>query len=60
MLTQGYNPYRTGAQLEERILNVDNVRPSTFGRVAGLPVDGYVHAQPLIVNGLQIQGRNRH
>jgi hypothetical protein len=57
VLTQGYNPYRTGAQLEERILNVDNVRPSTFGKVTGLPVDGYIHAQPLIVNGLQMQGR---
>jgi hypothetical protein len=57
VLTQGYNPYRTGAQREEKILNVDNVRPSTFGKVASLPVDGYVHAQPLIVNGLQIQGK---
>ena len=56
VLTQGYNPYRTGAQLEEKILKVDNVRPSTFGKVASLPVDGYVHAQPLVVNGLQIEG----
>ena len=53
VLTQGYNTYRTGAQLEERILNAGNVRPPTFGKVASLPVDGYVHAQPLVVNGLQ-------
>jgi len=57
VLTQGYNGYRTGAQLEENILNVANVRAATFGKVASLPVDGYVHAQPLVVNSLAIEGR---
>jgi hypothetical protein len=52
VLTQRYNRYRTGAQREKKILNVNNVRPSTFGKVASLPMDGYVHAQPLVVNGL--------
>jgi hypothetical protein len=55
VLTQGYNRYRTGAQLEEKILNSGNVRPSTFGKVASLPVDGYVHTQPLVVNALQLE-----
>jgi hypothetical protein len=54
VLTQGYNADRTGAQLEETTLNVDTVRPSTFGKVASLPVDGYVHAQPLVVNDLRM------
>jgi hypothetical protein len=57
VLTQGYNRHRTGAQLEENILNVANVRAATFGKVASLPVDGYVHAQPLTVNSLTIEGR---
>ena len=55
VLTQGYNRYRTGAQLEERILHAGNVTPSTFGKVASLPVDGYVHTQPLVVNALQLE-----
>jgi hypothetical protein len=53
VLTQGYDRSRTGAQLEEKILNVRNVRPETFGKVASLTVDGYVHTQPLAVNALQ-------
>src|SRR5882672_4367141 len=55
VLTQGYNGYRTGAQLEENSLNVDNVSASTFGKVASLPVDGYVHVQPLVVNSLSMK-----
>ena len=58
VLTQGYNAYRTGAQLDEKILNAGNVGPATFGKVASLPVDGYVHAQPLVVNGLQMEGNS--
>ena len=57
VLTQGYNRYRTGAQLEEKILTTGNVRPPTFGKVASLPVDGYVHTQPLVVNALQLEDR---
>jgi outer membrane protein assembly factor BamB len=57
VLTQAYNHYRTGAQLEEHILNIANVRPATFGKVASLPVDGYVHAQPLAVNALAMDGK---
>ena len=56
VLTQGYNPYRTGAQLDEKILNVDNVGPATFGKTATLQVDGYVHAQPLVVHSLKMDG----
>ncbi len=52
VLTQGYDAYRTGAQREEKMLNTVNVNPATFGKVASLPVDGYVHVQPLVVNRL--------
>ncbi len=55
VLTQGYDSHRTGAQLEERILNTGNVGPATFGRVASLLVDGTVHVQPLVVNGLKLR-----
>ena len=54
VLTQGYDSYRSGAQLDEQILNTDNVRPSSFGKLASLPVDSYVHGQPLIVNDLPV------
>ena len=54
VLTQGHNAQRTGAQLDEHILNTANVAPSSFGKLLSLPVDGYVHAQPLAVNGLQM------
>src|SRR5258706_4780783 len=56
VLTHGYNRYRTGAQLEENILNVANVKASSFGKVASLPVDGYVHVQTLVVNSLSMEG----
>jgi hypothetical protein len=56
--TQGYDSYRTGAQLSEKILNVGNVRPATFGKVASLPVDGHVHTQPLVLNGVQMQDQS--
>ena len=52
VLTQGYDAYRTGAQREEKTLNTVNVSPATFGKVGSLPVDGYVHSQPLVVNRL--------
>lgn len=52
VLTQGYDGYRTGAQRGEKVLNTGNVRPATFGKIASLPVDGAVHAQPLFVGAL--------
>ncbi len=48
---------RTGANLNEPILNVSNVNSSHFGRLAYRPVDGNVYAQPLIASGVQAAGR---
>ncbi|HVY06839.1 MAG TPA: PQQ-binding-like beta-propeller repeat protein [Burkholderiales bacterium] len=53
VLTQGYDAFRTGAQRQEGVLNPSNVRPATFGKVATLPVDGAIHAQPLFAGALR-------
>jgi len=54
VLTQHNDNNRTGAQLQETLLNTSNVKPGQFGRLFKLPVDGSVYAQPLYVNGLAI------
>jgi hypothetical protein len=47
---------RTGQYLTETILTPSSVTASTFGRVAFLPVEGLVDAQPLFVAGLKVGG----
>jgi hypothetical protein len=54
--TQGFDGYRTGAQLQETVLHAGNVGPATFGRLGSLAVDDYVHGQPLVVNALPLVG----
>ncbi len=54
VLTQHNDNNRTGAQLQETLLNTSNVKPGQFGRLFKLPVDGSVYAQPLYVNALAI------
>ena len=50
---------RTGANLQERILNPTNVNPTQFGKLFSRTVDNSVYALPLIVPNLQIGG-GRH
>jgi hypothetical protein len=54
VLTQHYNNARTGAILDEKVLNTSNVKTSTFGKKWTLFADGQIVAQPLYVSNLQI------
>ena len=47
---------RTGEMLAETTLTPANVRAATFGKVAFLPADGKVDAQPLFVTNQSIGG----
>src|ERR1700733_10086103 len=54
VLTQHNDNNRTGANLNETILNTSNVNPSLFGLLFTLPVDAQVYAQPLYVSNVSI------
>lgn len=54
------NIRRTGANVEEVILNTSNVRPGTFGKLFERNVDGSIDAQPLYVPNLAIPGQGTH
>jgi len=58
-LTQHYDNRRTGANLQETILDPSNVNAQRFGKLFELPVDGQIYAQPLYVPHLLIAGQ-RH
>src|SRR6266852_1019583 len=51
---------RTGANLNETILNPGNVTPAGFGKLFSQPVDGYIYAQPLLVSGLDMGAKGVH
>lgn len=59
VLTNYYDNFRTGSNLDEKILNVTNVSPATFGRLFHYPVDGPVFAQPLVVTGVAVPDQGR-
>ena len=48
VLTNRYNIERTGANLHEAVLNVNNVNSNDFGKIFEREVDGDIYAQPLI------------
>jgi hypothetical protein len=54
VLTQHYNNGRTGATLDESILNTTNVSSGKFEKLWTLYADGQVVAQPLYVSNLSI------
>lgn len=50
---------RTGQNLKETVLTPASVNPDMFGKMFTLPVDGYVFAQPLYMEGLDIPGKGK-
>jgi hypothetical protein len=54
VLTQHYNNARTGATLDETVLNTTTVAPGKFERLWTLYADGQIVAQPLYVSDLTI------
>ena len=54
--TYHYNQSETGANTNETTLTPSNVNVSTFGKIADLPTDGQIYAQPLIMTGLAAPG----
>lgn len=57
VLTFKYNNQRTGANLNEVVLNTRNVNSSQFGQLMSYPVDGQIYAQPLYMPGMTIGGK---
>ncbi len=60
MTTSQYDNARTGANVRESILSPKNVNERRFGKVASLPVDGDVYAQPLYLPGVDIPDKGLH
>src|SRR5712671_6309952 len=56
VLTHQNDNARTGANVNETILNTTNVNKTTFGKLFYYPVDGQVFAEPLYVSNLAIAG----
>ena len=54
VLTNRYHNARTGANLNETLLNQSNVNVNDFGKLFARGVDGQIYAQPLIVSDLEI------
>ncbi len=57
VLTYHYDNTRQGQNTNEFLLTPANVNQNTFGKLFTYPVDGYVYAQPLIMNGINIPGK---
>ena len=60
LLTQHNDTSRTGANLNETVLNTSNVNAAGFGKIFSRTVDGEIYAQPLYVPGVAIPGAGTH
>ena len=56
LLTYHNDDVRDGANLNETALNTSNVNSHQFGKLAAMPVDAQVYAQPLYVPNINIGG----
>lgn len=57
VLTWHNDNARTGQNLHEKILTLQNVNPKTFGKLFVIHADGKVDAEPLFVQGMQMARR---
>jgi hypothetical protein len=60
VLTQHNDNQRTGANLNETILNTSNVRSGSFGKLFTRVVDGHIYAQPLYISGVNVPNKGIH
>lgn len=60
LLTYHNDLARTGAILDETVLNTSNVNQSTFGKLFNRPVDDEVYSQILYKTGVSVPGRGTH
>ena len=60
VVTANYGAARTGANLNETILNPTTVSPATFGKLFTLPVDGQIYAQPLYLSAVNLPQQGVH
>src|SRR5579863_2865457 len=51
---------RSGQNLNETILTKSNVNATSFGKLAFLPVDGIIDAEPLYLSNVTISGKGTH
>ncbi len=58
--TYHYDNARDGANTHETALTTADVNSRSFGKVASLPVDGQVYAQPLVMTGVAVPGQGTH
>jgi outer membrane protein assembly factor BamB len=57
VLTYHNDTFRTGWNAGETILTPGLIRSGSFGLIASVPLDDQVDAQPLVVNGLTLEGK---
>jgi hypothetical protein len=60
VLTQHNDNSRTGANLNETLLNTSNVTVSQFGKLFSRSVDGFIFGQPLYASAVSIAGMGIH
>jgi hypothetical protein len=57
ILTAQHDANRTSWNSAETLLTTANVKQTTFGKLFSRPLDGWVYAQPLYMQGLNIPGQ---
>ena len=60
VLTHHNDAARTGANLEETVLDTQNVNSNRFGRIGDRVVDDEIHAQPLIMTNVALPAKGTH